>query len=89
MYRLVNYQEKKRTFGIIEIRNITLPENSISNRMIAITHNVRSARSGRKCSLRHFSFNPFVITSAVKLVEMFNRSKVKSNKSFFREGFLV
>lgn len=56
-----------------------------------MSHNVRwikeewrttTARSKRKCSLRHFSFNPFVITSAVKLAEMFNRSKVKFELNF-------
>lgn len=38
---------------------------------------------------RRFSFNPFVITSAVNLAEMLLRRKVKSNKSFFKGGFLI
>ena len=39
---------EKRTFGIIEIRNITLPENSISSRMIAITHNNKNVIRGNQ-----------------------------------------
>jgi hypothetical protein len=50
--------------GKIIIKNFIAP----NVRWIKEEWRTTTARSERKCSLRHFSFNPFVITSAVKLV---------------------